>query len=82
MHMVIVLYLGVGNLTHHSGLKWVALWVGCWHLMLFSLQLLSSSQPIVVLAPSLIIWPLSVASKLSTIKALEALYPQKTTYYK
>ena len=24
-----VLYLGVGNLSHHYRLKWVALWVGC-----------------------------------------------------
>ena len=71
--MDMVLYLGVGNFSHHSRLKWVALWVGYLHSMQFSPQRVSPSQPIAVLAPSLIIWPLSAAFKLGTIKALVAL---------
>jgi hypothetical protein len=71
--MDMVLYLGVGNSSYHYRLKWVALWVGCWRLMMFSLQLMSQSQPNAVLAPSLIIWPLPAAFKLGTIKALVAL---------
>ena len=45
----------------------------CVNVMLFSLLLVSPSQPIAVLAPSLKIWPLSATFKLGTIKALEVL---------
>ena len=81
-HIDMVLYLGVGNFSHHSRLKWVALWVGCLHSMQLSPQLVSPSQPIVVLAPSLIIWPLSAAFKHGIIKVLVALYIHNMTSYK
>ena len=81
-HMDMVLYLGVGNFSHHSGLKWVALWVGCLHLMQFSPHLVSLSQHAVVLVPSLIIWPLSATFKHGSTKVLVAFYVQNLTSYK